>query len=76
MKKIKQWRTASLQLSNTTTSTFDLSHTLVKNDYFSDINPRSMRRLLNIVAVTGKHLVSPVEGIDILIEQHIFSYEM
>lgn len=56
MKKIKQWRTASLQLSNTTTSTFDLSHTLVKNDYFSDINPRSMRRLLNIVAVTGRLL--------------------
>ncbi|GAB1601599.1 kinase D-interacting substrate of 220 kDa-like [Argonauta hians] len=56
LKKIKQWRTASLQLSNTTTSTFDLSHTLVKNDYFSDINPRSMRRLLNIVAVTGRLL--------------------
>ncbi|CAI9732185.1 kinase D-interacting substrate of 220 kDa-like [Octopus vulgaris] len=56
LKKLKQWRTASLQLSNTTTSTFDLSHTLVKNDYFSDINPRSMRRLLNIVAVTGRLL--------------------
>lgn len=35
------------------TSSFDLSSQVVKNDYFSDINPRSMRRLMNIVAVTG-----------------------
>ena len=34
-------------------SSFDLAHTLTKNDYFSDINPRSMRRFMNIVAVTG-----------------------
>ncbi|XP_064610180.1 kinase D-interacting substrate of 220 kDa-like isoform X2 [Liolophura sinensis] len=38
------------------TSSFDLSKTLIKNDYFSDINPRSMRRLMNIVAVTGRLL--------------------
>ncbi|WAQ99559.1 KDISB-like protein [Mya arenaria] len=31
-------------------SNFDISHTLTKNDYFSDINPKSMRRLMNIVA--------------------------
>ena len=36
------------------TSTFDLTHSLTKTDYFSDINPRSVRRLLNIAAVTGK----------------------
>ncbi|XP_052793436.1 kinase D-interacting substrate of 220 kDa B-like isoform X2 [Mya arenaria] len=37
-------------------SNFDISHTLTKNDYFSDINPKSMRRLMNIVAVTGRLL--------------------
>jgi hypothetical protein len=35
------------------TSQFDITGTFTKNDYFSDVNPRSMRRLLNIVAVTG-----------------------
>ena len=35
-------------------SSFDLTSSLAKNDYFSDINPRSMRRLMNIVAVTGE----------------------
>ena len=34
-------------------SNFDLTNTLTKNDYFSDINPRTMRRFMNIVAVTG-----------------------
>ena len=34
-------------------STFDLSKNLMTNMYFSDINPRNMRRLMNIVAVTG-----------------------
>ncbi|XP_046352600.2 kinase D-interacting substrate of 220 kDa B-like isoform X1 [Haliotis rufescens] len=38
------------------TSSFDLSSQVVKNDYFSDINPRSMRRLMNIVAVTARLL--------------------
>ncbi|CAH1776765.1 unnamed protein product [Owenia fusiformis] len=37
-------------------STFDLSKALVKSDYFSDVNPRSMRRLMNLVAVTGRLL--------------------
>ncbi|KAK6168546.1 hypothetical protein SNE40_021058 [Patella caerulea] len=37
-------------------SSVDLSNTFVKNDYFSDINPRSMRRLMNIVAVTARLL--------------------
>ncbi|CAL1542159.1 unnamed protein product, partial [Lymnaea stagnalis] len=37
-------------------SSFDLSSTFAKNDYFSDINPRSMRRLMNIVAVTARLL--------------------
>ncbi|XP_069130680.1 kinase D-interacting substrate of 220 kDa B-like isoform X1 [Argopecten irradians] len=37
-------------------SNIDISHSLSKTDYFSDINPRSMRRLMNIVAVTGRLL--------------------
>ncbi|XP_074651491.1 uncharacterized protein LOC141906167 isoform X2 [Tubulanus polymorphus] len=37
-------------------STTDLSKTLLKHDYFSDVNPRNMRRLLNIIAVTGRLL--------------------
>lgn len=41
-------------ITQVTHSNFDISHTLTKNDYFSDINPKSMRRLMNIVAVTGK----------------------
>ncbi|XP_064638035.1 kinase D-interacting substrate of 220 kDa B-like isoform X2 [Lineus longissimus] len=42
--------------SNYFASATDLSKTLVKNDYFSDMNPRSMRRLMNIVAITGRLL--------------------
>ncbi len=34
-------------------STSDLTKSLVKDTYFSDINPRNMRRLMNIIAVTG-----------------------
>ncbi|KAK3100286.1 hypothetical protein FSP39_017608 [Pinctada imbricata] len=37
-------------------STFDLTSGLNKTDYFSDINPRSVKRLMNIVAVTGRIL--------------------
>ena len=40
-------------ITQATHSSFDISNTLTKNDYFSDINPKSMRRLMNIVAVTG-----------------------
>ena len=35
-------------------SNFDLTKTFTKNSYFSDINPKNLRRLKNIVAVTGK----------------------
>lgn len=48
------------------TSSFDLSKTLIKNDYFSDINPRSMRRLMNIVAVTGNSCHLPFSDVTIL----------
>ena len=32
----------------------DLNKMLLTDDYFSDVNPRSMRRLMNVVYVTGK----------------------
>ena len=31
----------------------DLTHMLCSDDYFSEINPRSMRRLMNVACVTG-----------------------
>lgn len=31
----------------------DLTKVLLTDDYFSDVNPRSMRRLMNIVYITG-----------------------
>ncbi|XP_026807358.1 kinase D-interacting substrate of 220 kDa B-like isoform X3 [Rhopalosiphum maidis] len=34
----------------------DLSKILLTDDYFSDVNPRSMRRLMNIVYITGRLL--------------------
>ena len=34
----------------------DLTKMLLTDDYFSDVNPRSMRRLLNVVYVTGKQV--------------------
>ena len=33
----------------------DLSKCFGKSSYFSDINPRSMKRLMNILAVTGTY---------------------
>jgi len=32
----------------------DLKKMLLGDDYFSDVNPRSMRRLMNIIHITGK----------------------
>ncbi|KAJ8928238.1 hypothetical protein NQ314_019188 [Rhamnusium bicolor] len=34
----------------------DLTKMLLTDDYFSDVNPRSMRRLMNVVYVTGRLL--------------------
>lgn len=33
---------------------FDLTKLMVTEDWFSDISPQTMRRLLNIVSVTGQ----------------------
>ncbi|CAD6208425.1 GSCOCG00003437001-RA-CDS, partial [Cotesia congregata] len=36
----------------------DLNKMLLTDDYFSDVNPRSMRRLMNVVYVTGNYYLS------------------
>ena len=33
----------------------DLKKMLLGDDYFSDVNPRSMRRLMNLIHITGIH---------------------
>lgn len=38
---------------NRLTGAHDLNKMLLTDDYFSDVNPRSMRRLMNVVYVTG-----------------------
>jgi hypothetical protein len=37
-------------------SAFDLTDQLLKSDYFLDVNPRNLRRLINIIALTGRLL--------------------
>ena len=37
-------------------STYDLTAQLMKNDYFLDVNPRNLRRLINIITLTGRLL--------------------
>jgi hypothetical protein len=47
-------------LNKAVTGPTDLKKILLGDDYFSDINPRSMRRLMNIIYITGelrKHVV-------------------
>ncbi len=34
----------------------DLTKVLLSDDYFSDVNPRSMRRLMNVIYVMGRLL--------------------
>ena len=38
----------------------DLTKMLLTDDYFSDVNPRSMRRLMNVVYITGKYKLLPI----------------
>lgn len=35
---------------------YDLTDQLIKSDYFLDVNPRNIRRLINIIALTGRLL--------------------
>jgi hypothetical protein len=37
-------------------STYDLTAQLMKNDYFLDVNPRNLRRLINVITLTGRLL--------------------
>ncbi|XP_046691957.1 kinase D-interacting substrate of 220 kDa B isoform X2 [Silurus meridionalis] len=50
------YRRRQMQRSVTRQMSFDLSKLLVTEDWFSDISPQTMRRLLNIVSVTGRLL--------------------
>eukprot|EP00058_Branchiostoma_floridae_P025845 XP_002611335.1 hypothetical protein BRAFLDRAFT_73273 [Branchiostoma floridae] len=49
-------RTRFLDRQLTRQSTFDMSQALVTDTYFSGVTPHTMRRLLNIVALTGRLL--------------------
>uniref|UniRef100_A0A8C2BPG5 Kinase D-interacting substrate 220a n=1 Tax=Cyprinus carpio TaxID=7962 RepID=A0A8C2BPG5_CYPCA len=50
------YRRRQMQRSVTRQMSFDLTKLLVTEDWFSDISPQTMRRLLNIVSVTGRLL--------------------
>ncbi|XP_056151156.1 kinase D-interacting substrate of 220 kDa B [Lampris incognitus] len=50
------YRRRQVQRTVTRQMSFDLSKLLVTEDWFSDISPQTMRRLLNIVSVTGRLL--------------------
>ncbi|KAG7258675.1 hypothetical protein CRUP_029077, partial [Coryphaenoides rupestris] len=50
------YRRRQVQRSVTRQMSFDLNKLLVTEDWFSDISPQTMRRLLNIVSVTGRLL--------------------
>lgn len=47
------YRRRQMQRTVTRQMSFDLTKLLVTEDWFSDISPQTMRRLLNIVSVTG-----------------------
>uniref|UniRef100_A0A8C8GRN9 KAP NTPase domain-containing protein n=1 Tax=Oncorhynchus tshawytscha TaxID=74940 RepID=A0A8C8GRN9_ONCTS len=50
------YRRRQIQRTVTRQMSFDLTKLLVTEDWFSDISPQTMRRLLNIVSVTGRLL--------------------
>nr|DBA25791.1 TPA: hypothetical protein GDO54_010138 [Pyxicephalus adspersus] len=50
------YRRRHMQRTITRQMSFDLTKLLVTEDWFSDISPQTMRRLLNIVSVTGRLL--------------------
>lgn len=54
--KLKASESLASSISNLhrmVTGAQDLTKVLLTDDYFSDVNPRSMRRLMNIVYITG-----------------------
>ncbi|XP_006864065.1 PREDICTED: kinase D-interacting substrate of 220 kDa [Chrysochloris asiatica] len=50
------YRRRQMQRTITRQMSFDLTKLLVTEDWFSDISPQTMRRLLNIVSLTGRLL--------------------
>lgn len=48
------YRRRQMQRTITRQMSFDLTKLLVTEDWFSDISPQTMRRLLNIVSITGR----------------------
>ncbi|XP_053093545.1 kinase D-interacting substrate of 220 kDa B isoform X5 [Pangasianodon hypophthalmus] len=50
------YRRRQMQRTVTRQMSFDLTKLLLTEDWFSDISPQTMRRLLNIVSVTGRLL--------------------
>ncbi|XP_023203981.1 kinase D-interacting substrate of 220 kDa isoform X1 [Xiphophorus maculatus] len=50
------YRRRQVQRSVTRQMSFDLTKLMVTEDWFNDISPQTMRRLLNIVSVTGRLL--------------------
>lgn len=53
------YRRRQMQRTITRQMSFDLTKLLVSEDWFSDVSPQTMRRLLNIVSITGKKLTIP-----------------
>lgn len=49
-----------MQRTLTRQMSFDLTKMLVTEDWFCDISPQTMRRLLNIVSITGEGLTNKV----------------
>lgn len=45
----------------------DMSKIMLTDDYFSDVNPRSMRRLMNVIYITGKILFNLSYELDLYI---------
>ncbi|XP_026155675.1 kinase D-interacting substrate of 220 kDa B isoform X3 [Mastacembelus armatus] len=50
------YRRRQMQRTITRQMSFDLTKLLVTEDWFSDISPQNMRRLVNIVSITGRLL--------------------
>ncbi|KAM4542230.1 kinase D-interacting substrate of 220 kDa B isoform 4-T5 [Odontesthes bonariensis] len=50
------YRRRQMQRTITRQMSFDLTNLLVTEDWFCDISPQTMRRLLNIVSITGRLL--------------------
>lgn len=46
------------RLSQNPQGPIDLSKMVLTDDYFSEVNPRSMRRLMNVIYITGKLMLS------------------